>query len=203
MSVETESNLEASIEADLFWERQRPKLIAGGVAFVVALVAWGGWASFQHSRAEGARAALAAAKDEPGFRTVIDGFSGTPAAGDALILLAKLQREAGRMGDAVATLDRFLADYTEHPFAGGARLSRALTLDAMGKNEEAAAAYSEVEARDASTYAAPIAALMAALRLEREGKREEAVTALENLIAQYPDSVILEEAKQRLAMLRR
>ena len=94
--------------------------------------------------------------------------------------------EAGRREDqlkrAQALLDKLLADYPRHPLAPMARERRALVLEDLGLDEQAADAYHAAAAAVRGTPAAYLAGKLLygeARCLNKLGKKDQAVTTLE------------------------
>lgn len=201
--TEIQDGQPVAFEADLFWDLHKAKIIGSVIALVVGLAIYGGWQITSHNRAEAAKAALAAATTEDALTGVISSYSGSAAAGDAHVLLAAKLRDAGKFDESTKVLRDFIANYPKHPMIAGATLSLAVNLDAQDKTDEALAAYEDVTTRFGSTYAAPIAALARATIFEKQGKIDETKRVLEDTIAQYPESLYVQEAKARLQGLRR
>jgi TolA-binding protein len=203
MSAPTETPATPAFDAELFWEQHKSKVLLGTAAIIAALVIFAGWQISAQRTAIAAQSALASAKSADDYAKVIMEFAGSPAAGNAHLLLAASQREAKKYAEAVATLRAFGEKYPSHPFAGGGLLSLGATLEAQGKTDEAVQTYQQVATKFAATYSAPVAALAQAGILRAQGKTDEARSAYESIIAQFPDSFLIRDAQVQLQTLRK
>lgn len=169
-----EQVFEANLDAELFWEKNR-NLILGAVAAVI-VVAVGSviWVINDHNSRDAAEAMLADAKDASGWNAVIAKYPHSMPAAAAYFLLAQSQRDAGKLDDSTATYKKLLAEFPNHPLAGGANLGIAENLDLQGKSSEAQALLASLQTGDPDSYVAPYAALLEGRMLVREGKLAEA-----------------------------
>ena len=177
-----------SLEAELFWEKNRPIILAGvGIALVVA-AALAIWFIRAQSQRQAAAALFAQAKDPVAWREVIDRYPGSAPAGNAYFLLADSLRREGKLEESSGQYEKFLSAFPKSSLVGGARLGLAENLAVAGKTDEALAALRSLREKDAGSYAAPFAALLEGRILMRSGKFEEARKVFSNLVSSYPHS---------------
>ncbi len=189
------------VDMSLFWHEHKVKLIVGVLAVVGVIGGGFGWYIQTTLARENSQAALADAKDVPQFEAVAKNFQGTPAAADALLLVAGEQQKAGNPEASTAAFQQFLKLYPKHPLAGGALLGIAQNLDAAGQPAEAMTIYEQITEKYPKSYAAPFAAYARAEILLRDFRREEARIELEGIVSQFPESIPARMAAARLAQL--
>ena len=177
-----------SFEAELFWERNRFAILAGGAAILAVAAAIGIWLFSQHSARRAAEALFAEAKDPAAWREVIAKYPRSMPAANAYFLLADSLRSQGSVEESSALYKKFLTVFPVHPLTGGARLGLAENLAVAGKAEEALDAFREAQTVDSGSYAAPFAGLLEARIFIRTGKLDEARKVLATLVATYPQS---------------
>lgn len=172
----------------LFFARHRIALLGGGavVLALAAAVVW--WLLSSYNARIDSEALLAEASGAEQWQEVAAKYPGTAAAGDALLLIAKAQRDDGKFQESSETYSQFLSQYPKHPMTGAARLGLAENLEAQNKTAEALKALQLVRLEDAASYAAPYAMLMEARILLRQSKAAEARRVFNDLVSQYPGS---------------
>lgn len=118
----------------------------------------------------------------------------------AQVRLLQRQRQPGR---ALDTLDALLADFGRHPLADDARFQRAHTLDDAGRPDEALAAFFELPLIHPGS---PLAdrSLYEAARLQEQvlDAPEGALETYTRLLADYPGSLLIPDARARIRALR-
>jgi predicted negative regulator of RcsB-dependent stress response len=199
---EQEEILDTGFDAMLFWDRYRQPLLIGISVVLLGLAGYGFYTIHQSTTAAAAGAALASASTEDDYRAVIDKYAGTPAAGNAALLLASRLREDKKYDDAIQTLQTFLDKSPTHPLASGGDLAIGEILEAEGKKDDAIAKYQEVAAKYPDSYAAPVAVLDQANLLTFEGKNDDAKRVYQDFVAQFPDSIFVQQAMAEMRMLR-
>ena len=177
-----------SFEAELFWQKNRSKVLIGGIILLAFLVAVAIWFVSQHSSQQAAESLFAQADDPAGWREVIAKYPGSRQAADACLLLADALREQGKLEESSSEYQKFLANFPKSSLAGGARLGLAENLAVAGKTDEALAALRSLQEQNAGSYAAPFAALLEGRLLIRLGKFEEARKVFSNVASSYPQS---------------
>ena len=167
-------------EPDLFWQQHGRKIIWGVIAVLaigVIIVQMQRQAA-EHETEAAARLAQAA---EPGaVSQLAHEYHGKALGAQALLRLAELHAQAGRVVDAQAAYQEFLTAYPQHPLADAAQLGQAAMLEIAGKLEEAKARYLQL-AFKSSIYTGVAAKLGAARCAEALGQGKEARQLYEEL----------------------
>jgi TolA-binding protein len=184
-----------------FWMLHQKKIIAIAALFVVALIGYTIFTLNENRAKAQSEAAYAAAKTSDDFRKVASEHSGQPAAGNAQLQLAALQRNEGKLDEANATLRKFISEYPEHPMLAGAWLALAENAEAAGKQEDALAGYQKVLTTFPSSFAAPLALLGQARIQKAKGQNDLAKRSYEQIQTQFQGSPFQMEAMQELRSL--
>jgi len=167
-------------EPDLFWQQHGRKIVWGVVAVLaigVIIVQMQRQAS-EHESEAATRLALAT---DPGVLMQLAHESqGKTLGAQALLRLAELHSQAGRLVEAQAAYQEFLTVYPHHPLADAAQLGQAATMETAGKLEEAKARYLQL-AFKFNGYAVVPAKLGAARCAEALGQGKEARQLYEEL----------------------
>ena len=193
---------DATLEAQVFWLRYRKEIAALLAIALLAGISVAGWRFFQERREASSSAAFATAKTATEYKAVIDNYGDTAAAAAAYLLLADEERKSGKLADANATLQRFLDKFPRHELASTARMGMAANLDAMGKHDEAVAAYQQIATSHSGSFNAPLALLAQARILQASGRIDEARRICETVMMQYRLSYAAVEASQLLGTLK-
>lgn len=133
--------------------------------------------------------------------TQLDGLKGSAAKNARLFragVLYDLERyEEARSAYATAAQD------TSPELAAVAREGIALSLEQLGKIDEAIAAYGAVAPKDekASEFYRDRALLGLGRLYEKKGEKQKAIDSYKELVAKYPQSSVREDAQNRLAVL--
>jgi predicted negative regulator of RcsB-dependent stress response len=131
------------------------------------------------SSAQGASPTVA---DAQPYLKIADDYSGTRAAGRALLLAGGVLFDAGKFDQSQQVFRRFMANYSDSPMANIALLGIAASLEAEGKNPEAATAYEDIIRRpqmDSTTSQAKSALARVDLALN---KPDQALHLYEDLL---------------------
>jgi tetratricopeptide (TPR) repeat protein len=195
----------APAEFDLlvFWVQHRQKVVAFAGLFAAALLIYFASEFLRTKKLAAAARALAEAKDDASLRQVASSYSGTAAAGDALLLLADNLRKAGKLDEAVTALRAFIDKYSDHPLISGAWTSLAATQEMQGKQDEALSTYQKVSTTFATSFSAPIALLGQARIFKEKGKTDEARRLFDQVINQFPDSIFSQQASRESQQLKK
>ncbi len=180
---------------EVFWAKHKGSVIIGAIALLVILVVGLSWFAISRSARIASEQAFATAKTAAELQAVIDEHGGTVVAGNAALLLAKLQREDGKVDESTQTLRAFVDSQPDHPMAPLARVSVAENLALEGKAGEAESALQSVVDVDADSFAAPVAMLFKAELLLADENRNEALKTYQRLADQYPVSVAAQSAE--------
>ncbi len=190
------------LDADLFWEKYKLPLLAALLVVILGVVGTLTYQTIRDRRLAAASAQLAAAKTPEDFQRLIDSHAGTPAAADALLLLARAQAEKGDRGAAAKSLRTFTERFPQHSLAGGALMALAEYSAIDGKPDEALTLVRQVPQRYPNSYSAPLAMMAEASLLREQGKTEDARRVYQNIIATYRQSIAAQQAQQELRLLR-
>jgi TolA-binding protein len=134
---------------------------------------------------------------------VLQRFGGTPAAGQAMLMLANRHLDAGELDEARTLYGRYLADYgNDNPvlrFAANSGL--AATLEAEGQTEPAAQAYRQLAEENRGSFQAALALWEAAKCYERLGAEDKRREALEQIVREHDQLPLAAKARAALASL--
>ena len=197
-----DSELEMT-SSDIFWNEHWKKFAAGLAILVVAILAVGAWMLYTSQVRSSAEALYSTADTPEALRGVIEKYPGSIPAGNARLRLATLMRAEGKLDDAIAELDAFLAADAGHPLAGAASLTLGEVRQMQGNNEEALDAFRRVSASYPKSYAAPLALIAEAKLIASQGSLGEARAILESVGITYPGTpaaMIASAENERLAL---
>ncbi|MFQ3577918.1 MAG: tetratricopeptide repeat protein [Verrucomicrobiia bacterium] len=165
------------------WEKYGRTIITTASVGVLAIVAYALITVGRATREAAAIAAYAKAQVSTDFAAIVRDFPGTPAAGDALLQLAGLQRDDGKFGEEETTLSRFLAEYPRHPLKLLATIALGRAQDAQGRADDAIATLLGVVSAAPASEAASMASLEAGRIAQRKGDIEQARRLLQQAAA--------------------
>lgn len=188
--------------APAFWDRYKAAILGAVALVVLGSVGSAVHANLSARKASDASTALAAAKTPEDYQRVMDRFPGTTPAADALLLLARAQREKGDPAAAEKTLRTFVERFPQHPLTGGALLALAGDVQTRGPAADALPLYQQAVDRYPNSYSAPLALLSKAELQRNLGKTDDARRTYETLIATYGQSLPAQQATQALRYLR-
>lgn len=184
---------------EAFLDRNQKSLVGllGLVAIgAVGLVIYRG---IETSRQEAAGAALTKAEDLAAYQAVVTGNANTTAGASAMILLANSQWTADKRDDAVATLEKFISSFPDHPALPSAKANLGSKLMAQGKSAAAVKIFDDLVADPAAKFIAPFALVSLGDISKAAGDFEKAGAAYAKVKADFPDSSFAETATKRLA----
>jgi predicted negative regulator of RcsB-dependent stress response len=189
-------------DRDVFWERYKKEVMAVLILALLAGAGFGGYKIYSDRQANAAASMLASAKSAADFQKVITEYPGTAAGGSAYLLLADAERNEKKFAEANTSLQTFLDKFPKHELAGTARLAMAGNLEALGKKDDALAAYQSLVAADPHGFTAPVA-LYSQIHLLKEKKQiEEARRVCETIMTQYRESRLAPDAAYQLRLLK-
>jgi tetratricopeptide (TPR) repeat protein len=189
-------------DREIFWERYKKEVMAVLILALLAAAGFGGYRIYADRQANAAASMLASAKSSADFEKVIADYPSTPAGGSAYLLLADAQRNDKKYSDANTTLQTFLERFPKHELAGTAQLAIGGNLEALGKKDEALAAYQRLVATDPHNFSAPVA-LYSQIHLFKEKKQiDEARRVCETIMTQYRESRLAADAAYQLRLLK-
>ena len=168
-------------EPELFWQQSGRKIVWGLIAVLAVVVIIVQVQRQAAEREEGA-AARVAQTVEPGLLLQLaHEYTGKNVGAQALLRLADVQSQAGRLAEAVAAYQEFLTAYPQHPLVDSAQLGQAAALESMpGKLDEAKSHYQQLAYRP-NSYTTMAAKLGAARCAEALGQTKEARQLYEEL----------------------
>jgi predicted negative regulator of RcsB-dependent stress response len=198
----TLTSTDTAPEREVFWDRYKKEVMAVLVLALVGVAAFGGYQLYKNRQENAAAGALSGAKTAVDFQKVISQYPSTSAGASAYLLLADAQRNEKKFAEANGTLQTFIDKFPKHELVGTARLATAGNLEALGKKDEALAAYQRVVTDDPKGFMAPIA-LYSEIHLLKEKKQiDEARRVCETLMTQYRDSRLAPDAAYQLRLLK-
>jgi TolA-binding protein len=202
MPTLTSSDSETAPDREVFWDRYKKEVMAVLILALLGVAAFGGYKMYKDRQANDAATLLAGAKAAPDFQKVIAEYPNTSAGASAYLLLADAQRNEKKYDEANKTLQTFLDKFPKHELVGTARLAMAGNLEALGKKDEALAAYQRIVTGDPTGFIAPVA-LYSQVHLLKEKKQIDAARkACETLMTQYRDSRLAGDAAYQLRLLK-
>ncbi len=198
----TLTSTDTAPEREVFWDRYKKEVMAVLILALLGVAAFGGYRIYSDRQDKAAAESLAGAKTATEFQKVIAQYPKTSAGASAYLLLADAQRNEKKFAEANATLQTFLDKFPKHELTGTARLALAGNLEALGKKDEALAAYQRLVADDPKGFAAPVA-LYSEIHLLKEKKQiDEARRVCETIMTQYRESRLAPDAAYQLRLLK-
>ena len=198
----TLTSTDSTPDREVFWDRYKKEVMAVLILALVGVTAFGGYQLYSHWQENAGAAALSGAKIPADFQKVIFQYPTTSAGASAYVLLADAQRNDKKFAEANATLQTFLDKFPKHELVGTARLAMAGNLEALGKKDEALAAYQRVVADNPKGFVAPIALYSEIHLLKEKKKIDEARRVCETLMTQYRESRLAPDAAYQLRLLK-
>lgn len=186
---EADQIIAAPSALEVLWMNHRGALVGSFAAVVVAILVVLGILASNRADRIASENLLASATDEVGWNAVISGYPRTPAAADAMLLLAASLRNQGKLEDSDAIYSRFAETFPQSQLAVSALLGRASNARVAGKPEAAFSAYQQAASAFGGSYGAPFALFCQARMLIQDGRGEDARKILEVLGSQYAGSV--------------
>jgi TolA-binding protein len=179
---------------ELLWMNHRGALL-GGIALVILLGAViVGVTASRHATELASGALLESATDQAGWNEVISKYPRTPAAADAMLLLAASLRDGGKLEESDALYSRFSESFQSSTLAVSGPIGRASNARVAGKQEDALSDYQQAAAAYPQSYGAPFALFSQARPLAQQGKMPEATQIIRTLGSTYPGSVSAQAA---------
>jgi len=171
-----------------FLDRNQKGLIV--VSILAALAGCGVvvYRGIQHSKNQDAGALLVKAEDLATLQSISKDFSGTAAAGSAVLLAAEKQWNDGQQDAAIDALRAFAQGNPSHPAWATAEASLGSKLLAQGKTSDASAAFQSVVDSPAGKFLAPYALTQLGDIAKLAGDTEKARSLYEKAKADYATS---------------
>ena len=198
----TLTSTDTAPDREVFWDRYKKEVMAVLILALLGVAAYGGYHMYSERQANAAAEMLASAKTAADFQEVITEYPRTAAGASAYLLLADAQRNEKKFAEANTTLQTFLDRFPKNELAATARLAMAGNLEALGKKDEALAAYQRLVAGAPAAFTAPIA-LYTEIHLLKEKKQiDEARRVCETIMTQYRESRLAPDAAYQLRLLK-
>lgn len=194
---EADQELAPPSSLELLWLNHRGALLGGIAGLVVLCLIILGTLAVKRSTRLASENLLSGATNEAGWNEVISKYPGTPAAADAMLLLASSLRDAGKIDESDALYSRFAETFRSSPLAVSGLLGRASNARVAGKLGDALNAYQQAAAAYPQSYGAPFALFSQARILAQQGKMEDARRVIQSLGTQYPLSLSAQAAGVR------
>ena len=174
---------------ELLWMNHRGAFL-GSIAGVIALIVIAlGVVASNHSSRIASETLLSTASSDEALSQVISKYPRTPAAADAMLLLASSLRDAGKIDESNSLYSRFAETFPTSPLAISGLLGHASNDRIAGKADTALSAYQQAAAAFPQSYGAPFALFSQARLLAQQGKMEEVKRVLQTLGSQYQGSI--------------
>ncbi|MEY2906071.1 MAG: hypothetical protein RLZZ408_542 [Verrucomicrobiota bacterium] len=179
---------------ELLWINNRGALLGGFVGLTILAVILLGVLAVNRSARIASETLLSGANSEAAWNEVISKYPRTPAAADAMLLLAASLRDAGKIAESDSLYSRFAETYPSSPLAVSGLIGRASNARVAGKPADALNSYQQAAAAYPQTYGAPFSIFSQARLLAQQGRMEDARRVIQSLGTQYPNSVSAQAA---------
>lgn len=173
---------------ELLWINHRGTVIAGAVAVVaIVLIVLGVMAS-SHAARIASETLLSEATDDAGIQAVIDKYPHSPAAGNAMLLIAASLRDHGKIDASNELYSRFAESFPNSTIVVSGLIGRASNARVSNHPDQALSSYQQAAAAFPQSYGAPFALFSQVQLLAQSGKTDDAKKILQTLLTQYPGS---------------
>ncbi|MEO6054661.1 MAG: tetratricopeptide repeat protein [Chthoniobacterales bacterium] len=185
----SESGDLSSLQIEDFWDRHGKSVVIAVVIVILAALGAVGVMIYQHNQEVAASTIFAEAKNEAQLQEVITKYPDSASAVDAALMLASVQRTAGKYDAATATLEALLKRSPDSRLAGLASLGLASNYAAAGQGQKYLEALQQTATKYNNSFVAPYALLGQAEYFMAQGKNSDAIPVLRSLTEQYPESI--------------
>ncbi len=200
--------LQAPDEANLlppddFWDQHKSKILAGVAVLVTLALAAILILQWLERQKQNAMADYAQADSIEAWQEIIRKYPGQPVAGNAALLLAAAQRQAGDTSAAEATYLQLQEAKLTYPLQALSSLGLA-ELMAAEKSltpAQAAAAFQQAAATFPNSFVAPYARYTEASIYLAEGQDEAAAAGFRAVASDYPTSILARLSSMQLQRL--
>ena len=177
MNLKTNPELLPLVE---WWEKDGKQTVIWVAVAAIAVAGWYGWKNHRAARLEAASDALVSAYTTEELEESVSKFSGMAAQGPIKIRLAKSYYDAGRYEEAMTVYDELAAKpvdgFEDIPVVG-----KAQCLEALGRYDEALAAFDAFVEANPSNYLALTAKLGAARCIAQAGDKAKALARIDEM----------------------
>jgi hypothetical protein len=174
---------------EILWINHRGALLGGIVGLTILTIIGLGVLAVNRSARIASETLLSGANNDAAWNEVISKYPRTPAAADAMLLLAASLRDAGKIEESDSLYSRFTETYPASPLAVSGLIGRASNARIAGKPADALNSYQQAAAAYPQSYGAPFAIFSQARLLAQQGSMEDARRVIQSLGTQYPNSV--------------
>jgi hypothetical protein len=179
---------------ELLWINHRGALLGGIIGLTILTLIALGVLAVNRSARIASESLLSGATNDAAWNEVISKYPRTPAAADAMLLLAASLRDAGKIEESDSLYSRFTETYPASPLAVSGLIGRASNARVAGKPGDALNSYQQAAAAYPQSYGAPFSIFSQARLLAQQGRMEDARRVIQSLGTQYPNSVSAQAA---------
>ena len=179
---------------EILWINHRGALLGGIVGLTILTIIGLGVLAVNRSSRIASETLLSGANNDAAWNEVISKYPRTPAAADAMLLLAASLRDAGKIEESDSLYSRFTETYPASPLAVSGLIGRASNARIAGKPADALNSYQQAAAAYPQSYGAPFAIFSQVRLLAQQGSMEDARRVIQSLGTQYPNSVAAQAA---------
>ena len=190
------------LDTQVVWLKYQTPIIAGVVALLLALAAYGAYRIYDARRDAAAASMLADARVAANFQKVVTEYPNSNAAPAAYLLMAAEYRREQKFAEAITALQTFIKNYPKHQLVTPAKMALGANLESMGKADEAIDTYRRLAADHPTSFNAPLALLAQVPLLKAKGQIDEARKVCETVLTQFRDSLAATEASRQLRLLK-
>jgi predicted negative regulator of RcsB-dependent stress response len=178
-------------------EKNYKKILMLVVVAILAVVAIGLLRHNMTKKANQAAEEFTRAKTVEDCDLVISKYSGTLAAGNALLTKADLLWSQTKKDSAIAALQEFVTKHKDHPLHATTEIALASKLEAKGDNDAAKAIYERIGNGDTKSEFTALAKLRLADLLWQTGKEDEAKQIYATFPQNFTGSTFFDQNKSR------
>lgn len=186
MNLKTNPELLPLVE---WWEKDGKQTVIWVAVAAIAVAGWYGWKNHRAARIEAASGALVSAYTTEELEDAVSKFSGMAAQGPLQIRLAKNYYDAGRFEEAMTVYDELSAKPVDG-FEDIPAVGKAQCLEALGRFDEALAAFDAFAEANPGSYLALTAKLGAARCIAQAGDKAKALARIDEIKAAAKDDEI-------------
>ena len=177
MNLRTNPELLPLVE---WWEKDGKSTVIWLLVAAIAVGGWYGWKNHRQAVKQAASDALVNAYTTEEIEDAVAKFSGSATEGALKLRLAKSYFDAGRYEEALAQYESLIGNAPDG-FADIPAVGKAQCLEALGKFDEAAAAFDAFVEANPKSYLTLTAQLGAARCFVQQGDRAKALARIEAL----------------------
>ena len=183
MNLKTNPELLPLVE---WWEKDGKQTVIMLAVVAIAVAGWYGWKSYRADRLDAASDALVSAYTAEELEEAVSKFGGMAASGPLKIRLAKSYYDAGRFEESMAIYEELAAKPVDG-FGDIPVVGKAQCLEALGRFDDAAAAFDAFAEANTNNYLTLTARLGAARCIAQAGDKAKALARLDALKAASKD----------------